>query len=124
MEMESEGRDIYFTQYDNLIPVESLLGMDTPDKLSDGRGTGRTFRRLLLTLHAASANPGHWIQIVDHDRRFDSHLDDFIVATLKRLHMDHLFQLHDAYPRGSNTARSFFIRYSPQTYSINSRYKF
>lgn len=124
MEKEPEGRDIYFCKYDNLIPVESLLGLETPDKLSEGRDTGRTFRIMLLTLHAASANPGHWIQIKDHAYGSDNYLDDYIAVTLKRMHMDHLFQFHDTYPRDSHKVRSFFIRYSPRDYSNNSRYKF
>ena len=122
MEKELEGRDIYFTKYDNLIPVESLLGLDTPDKLTGGRDTGRTFRRMLLTIHAASANPGHWIKVVDHDQGHDPYLYNFIELTLKKINMDHLFQVQDVYPRGLRETPNLYIRYHPKKPSFNNRY--
>lgn len=115
MEREPEGRDIYFTQYDNLIPVESLLGLDTPNKLSEGRNTGRTFRRALLTLAAASANPGHWIQIKDHEYGRDNFLDDLIYQLLRGLNKLELFELRTDYEKPSYYGKhNFYIRYNPR----------
>lgn len=117
MEMKPEGRDIYFTEYDNLIPVESLLGLGTPDGLSEGRQTGRSFRRALLTLMAASSNPGHWIQIKDHEYGSDNYLGDLIRGLLQGLNKGDLFQTRSDHEYVSHGKRNFFIRYNPRHYS-------
>lgn len=120
MEKEPEGRDIYFTKYDNLIPVESLLGIDTPNKLENGRQTGRTFRRMLLTLHAASANPGHWIQIVDHDLGNDMFLGKCIKNLLEKTDIANFFQITDSFSRDGLVLK-YFIRFRTPSYK-NSPY--
>lgn len=110
MENKPEGRDIYFTKYDNLIPVESLLGLETPNKLSGGRGTGKTFRLMLLTLHAASANPGHWIRIVDHGFGNDTYLARRIKVFLEKSDMAPFFELTDSYS-SDKLVRRYYIRF-------------
>lgn len=122
MEKEPEGRDIYFTKYDNLIPVEALFGLDTLSELPKGINTGRTFRKMLLTIHAASANPGHWIQIKDHELGNDMLLGKRIKELLEKLDVTYSFQFMDTFSK-EDLARKYYIRFrtpsfrsSPYTY--------
>lgn len=111
---EDIGRDIYFTKYDKLIPVEALLGIDPViDKVS-GRNSGRSFRIALDTIRAASANPHTFIKIKDHPDGSDSYLDDFIHHILRKLNLLNLFETREI-RRTYSKDTEYFIRYHPKT---------